>query len=137
MKSTIFAFMLFIAFNSYAGLVPRVNCVGSSYDKKLLNEQEVEEEKVLLEFRNGGAAFSDTFIGELKDLTFIVVINKMLPLSNIEPAPLNLGIYNAKTNKTLAQKNVFLLANGLVAKVDFKDADGKILTLSCSRLLNP
>lgn len=136
MKKMTFLIALLASFPVFAGLVPRINCVGSIYDKEILDKQEVQEEKVLLEFRTGGAAFSDTFLGYLKEYTFIVVINKSLPISNLESVPLQLGIYNSEDGKTLIAKNTYLFPNGPMAKIEAKDQN-RILTLSCTRLFNP
>ncbi len=137
MKTSVILAAFFISFQSIAGIVPRINCIGSSYDKKVLKVEEIQEEKVLLEYRSGGAAFSNVFFGDLTESNFIVVLNKAFPISNIEAVPLTLGIYNAKTYKAYAEKNVVLLANGITVKIEAKSDDHKILTLVCTRLLNP
>lgn len=136
MKTIIIIVAFLASCSSFAGLVPRINCVGSVYDKAFLDKNEVQEDKVLLQFTSGGAAFSDTFLGYLNEYTFIVVINKSLPISNFEIAPLQLGIYKSEGGITLATKSVNLLPNGITAKTEAVE-NKKILTLSCSRLLNP
>lgn len=137
MRRVAFILGLVLSANSFAGIVPRVNCVGSSYDRSVLKNEEVQEDKVLLEYRSGGAAFANVFYGELKDYTFIALINKSYPITNTEALPLNLGIYGSNNEKVLAEKPVILSAFGVVSKVEVKTTSGKILTLSCSRLLNP
>lgn len=127
---------MIMSLNSFAGIVPRINCVGSIYDKKLLKVQEVQEDKVLLEYRSGGAAFANVFYGDLKDLTFIVIIDKMFPISDLQTAPVTMGIYHAKSGKTLVEKKALLAANGLSTKVEILSED-KTLTLTCSRITNP
>ncbi len=125
-----------MSLNSFAGIVPRMNCVGSIYDKKLLKIQEVQEDKVLLEYRSGGAAFANVFLGDLKDLTFIVVIGKMFPISDLQAVPVTMGIYEAKEGNTLVEKKALILANGMSTKVEVSSKD-KVLTLTCSRITNP
>lgn len=137
MRRGAFILGLILSTNSFAGIVPRVNCVGSSYDRSVLKTEEIAEDKVLLEYRSGGAAFANVFYGELKDITFIALINKSYPITNAEALPLNLGIYGSNNEKVLAEKSVVLFANGMTSKVEVKIPGGKLLTLSCSRLLNP
>ncbi len=137
MRRVVFILALILSTNSFAGIVPRVNCVGSSYDRSVLKAEEVAEDKVLLEYRSGGAAFANVFYGELKDHTFIALINKSYPITNTDLLPLNLGIYSSNGDKVLAEKPVVLNGFGVISKVEAKLASGKILTLSCYRLLNP
>lgn len=136
MKVLLTAAALFISVNSFAGIVPRMNCVGSIYDKKLLKIQEVQEDKVLLEYRSGGAAFANVFYGDLKEITFIVIIDKMFPISDLQTVPVTMGIYQAKEGKTLVEKKALIAANGLNTKVEILSGD-KTLTLTCSRITNP
>lgn len=125
-----------MSLNSFAGIVPRLNCVGSEYNKQILTAQEVQEDKVLLEYRSGGAAFANVFYGELNDKIFIVVLNNSTPVNNLQGLPVSMGIYEAKEGKTLAEKNAVLFANTMGSKVEVS-LNNKTLTLSCSRLSNP
>ena len=125
-----------MSLNSFAGIVPRLNCIGSEYNKKILATQEVQEDKVLLEYRSGGAAFANVFYGELNDKIFVVLIDKSYPILSLEGVPVTMGIYESKEGKTLAEKKAIIFSNTAGTKVEVL-FNNKTLTLTCSRLSNP
>ncbi len=109
--------------------LPNVTCLGSL-------SQSGKVEHVELAFRDGAAAFNDVYLGEINQVTFIVVLNKMLPIKDTEVLPVTMGIYNTTSGKTYLEVPAFLLATGLTKLVYAKTESSGLARLICTRKLS-
>ncbi len=133
MKTIILILGLILSTNSFSEVIPRLNCVGSIYDSKVADS---EEEKVLLEYRSGGAAFMNVYVGEIRDFSFLTVLNAANPVSDFKILPVTLIIGNFKTGETFKEKNVNLVPKAPASTAQIKLKNGMLVSLSCTRLLN-
>ncbi len=105
--------------------LPNVTCFGS-------HSAGGNVEHVELKFRDGAAAFSDVYFGELDQLTFIVILNKALPINDLEALPVTMGIYQTESGKTYVETEALLFATGMTKLVYAKTSTG-LARLSCVR----
>lgn len=125
MKTTILALGYLLSVNAYAEMIPKLNCVAS-----------IQEEVLALQYRDGGAAFMNVYAAEINEYAFLTILNASNPIADSTPVPVTLMIGNLISGKTYKEKNVVMTTGAEETSIKAKLEDGKIATLSCSRLLH-